>query len=57
MVQGVEMVLPLSAVEMVPDLLTDHGVTVKLVVLAAVPPGVATWICPVLAPVGTVAVI
>jgi len=32
-------------------------VTVKLVGLAAVPPGVVTWIFPVLAPVGTVAVI
>jgi hypothetical protein len=34
-----------------------YGVTVKVVELAAVPPGVVTWILPVLAPVGTVAVI
>ena len=33
-----------------------HGVTVKLVALVAVPPGVVMVIFPVLAPVGTLAV-
>jgi hypothetical protein len=36
--------------------LKDHGVTVKLAALVAVPPAVAIVIFPVTAPVGTVAV-
>ena len=36
--------------------LKAHGVTVKFVLLVAVPPGVVIAILPVLAPVGTVAV-
>jgi len=36
---------------------TNYGVTVKTPVLVAIPPGVVITIFPVLAPVGTVAVI
>jgi hypothetical protein len=39
-----------------PHPLDRYGVTVKLVVLVAVPPGVVIMIFPVFAPVGTVAV-
>ena len=38
-------------------LIDGGGITVKLPELVAVPPGVMTEICPVLAPAGTVAVI
>lgn len=50
-------VAPLAPLEGVKEVIVGAGTTVKLVALVAVPPGVVTAIVPVVAPVGTVAVI
>lgn len=50
-------VAPFAPLEGVKEVMVGAGTTVKLVALVAVPPGVVTAIVPVVAPVGTVAVI